>query len=853
MPADQPNDLLDVVIVGFDVDDDGTILAGLGRVFKMDEARGRKLLDNLPSTIARGVPVVRARYLTRALGMIDARVEVRDPEGNVIELPVEPQPQPKPAPKPAKRAAPPKPQPKPKPKATTERAPAPSSPPAPELPAPGLPETPAAAPADAMPSDAPPSVSPPVVPPPAAPSPPATTPATLGEPTMVSAPGHGQPAAVRGDDLARPRASRTTLAEGQPLPPVVSAQLAATERPPPLAAEPETTPVLLGELPAPSAPEAPIPAPTLPNSLDTDADADAGGDLAGAASKSESMVGAWGGLSTKDPSYISAAPGGPPAPPTPAPDDPAASAGGKDAEPRFDALVLGGDAAADDAMKPDPLALTAPQPSARPEAGADALALMVPKPGGRPKADPLALTAPQSAADPFKRPLDPLALTAPNPAGGAPGHADAKPLGIDPMTASEVAVLTRDEAGLAITAPLEKVRDPSLAGKDLAASFKDFIKRDHDEAPVRVGKPNDAPPGFTHGGLDAPGGGVAARAGATPVEGADGNLALGVDGDGDRISLAPRDDTGVSLPGKRPMEVLTDYEQPSSESVQGYRHPVGRSGDIPAGDSPLAPAAHPGYREVERSAHDTRPFWATMGEGMMLPFMGSGTGWIIAISAWSAVVGGVSILFDVIPGMLGAIVGAALTVWLSGSVVAFAADYYRTCVWAVLGHHEAPSEKPSLEHLYGEYLGNSLQYVAFGIIGFLPLIAWSALQAWDDAASMRAFVTSPVTLLLLAAPSAYFPMALATAALGNRPSAIWHIGFGVSALMRAPLEYAFILLISMGASVFAATGFVIVGALLEMQGWFFLAALGFPMAIGCGIQGGLMGHLMRAQPETFGE
>lgn len=756
MTADNASELLDVVIVGFDVNDDGTILAGLGRVFKMDEVRGRQLLDNLPSTIARQVPEVRARYLLRALRMIHARVEIRDASGNTVEL--KEQAPPKPAPAPAAT------RPKPKPKPTPADVPPPKPDAAPAVLAPATAPAPGVEAALRLPT----------------------------APTALSAPSAAQVSSP--SDVTRPRASRTTLSEGQPIPPALAAQLAATERPP-LPPPPAATAQLSASDLQPPVAGAPM------HAEPSDAvNAPMPGHGAGTADPDESMVGGWGALGSKDPSYISppspvaarpaiAAPLPPPqAPPPPPPLDDTPG------EDRLSLDPMGATAASQGApgydRGPDPLAMTAPQPKG--DAGAP----------GKPAFDALNMSVPKPNAHDHHAP-DPLALTAPQPKGDL-GAIDRG--GFDP---------------LALTAP-----QPAPGPEDAGARNR-----------------QQAPPGFTHGGLEAPSADAAA--------GEDGNIAF--EGGDDRLSLAPPDEVGGAAGDDGPMEVLTGYEQPSRESVDGYRHPVARSGEVPGADSALAAAAHPGYQRVERDARDTRPFWATIGEAMTLPFMGTGTGWVIAIALWSAVVGAVSVLFDIIPGTPGTIIGGLCTVWLFGSVVAFAADYYRTCVWAVLRHHEAPTERPALALLYGEYLGNAVHFVFFGLLAFMPLLGWSYLQLGDDDSSTRAFVTSPITLLLLAAPNLYFPMALATAALGNRASAIWHVGFGINALSRAPLEYAAILVASTCASLLAAAPCVIAGAVLELQGWFFLATLGFPLAISSGIQGGLMGHLMRARPETFGE
>lgn len=743
--ADNASDLLDVVIVGFRVSDDAAILAGLQRVFKMDETNGRRLLDNLPNTIARKVPLVRARYLGRALNMIQAEVEVRDQAGKLVELPAEAAAAtPRPAAASATRSQSPPP--------AAEPTPAPAPAPAPSAQGPagtsqGL--------GDAVPLKAP------------------------AEPTVVSSPNSAPEAAAVAQTAPRVhRGAHITLPQGQPAPgspdgptglPTAPTERpaapATTATPPHVSLTGQAAPTLLSRADPPQPPQptvddydfgspaepANVAAPTAPT--------DVAAGVAG--SPDESTVGAWGDLSIDDPSYILP-------PPT-------------------------SGSQIDVSERPDPLA---------------------------------------TAAASLDGQSGDLVIEA-HGAGDSPG-------------------LSADAIGLAATAPESLAPELPEAGQDIADPFKDFVDRMPEPPPEDPTAPAGAPAGFMPGSIDLSSDDAGSdMAGPNAVADTDGNLELDSKAD-DHISLAPS--SGASLRGKQPLEVLTDHEQPTSASIDNYRHPVGRSGDIPRGDSPLAPAAHPGYQPSGRPRHDMRPFWATMGEGMMLPFMGTGTAWIIAISLWSACVGGTSILFKILPGVLGSLVAGLATVGLFGSVIAFAADYHRTCMWTVLSNREAPDESPSLERIYGEYLGSGVHFLLFAVVSYSPLIFWTWMQPWDDGGtSTRAFLTSPITIGLVGMPHIYFPMALGTAALGNRTAAIWQIGFGTAALFRVPLEYSFIVAISAGATIFSAAGFIIAGAILEMQGPFFLAAMGFPIAIGCGIQGGLMGHLMRARPEAFEE
>lgn len=75
-----------VVVLGFDPQLEPPAVR-LQRVFGLDAATCEALLENLPATVQRSVPRVRAEYFRRALLSIGAQVEVRSPGGELIEAP----------------------------------------------------------------------------------------------------------------------------------------------------------------------------------------------------------------------------------------------------------------------------------------------------------------------------------------------------------------------------------------------------------------------------------------------------------------------------------------------------------------------------------------------------------------------------------------------------------------------------------------------------------------------------------------------------------------------------------------------------------------------------------------------
>ncbi|MDH5673257.1 MAG: ribosomal protein L7/L12 [Myxococcales bacterium] len=85
-----PQEKLDVVITAFAADRAVAPEVELRRVFGIDLARARQLVDSLPVAVQTGVTSVRAEYFRRALEAIGARVEVRDAGGKSIEAPPKP-------------------------------------------------------------------------------------------------------------------------------------------------------------------------------------------------------------------------------------------------------------------------------------------------------------------------------------------------------------------------------------------------------------------------------------------------------------------------------------------------------------------------------------------------------------------------------------------------------------------------------------------------------------------------------------------------------------------------------------------------------------------------------------------
>jgi hypothetical protein len=134
----------------------------------------------------------------------------------------------------------------------------------------------------------------------------------------------------------------------------------------------------------------------------------------------------------------------------------------------------------------------------------------------------------------------------------------------------------------------------------------------------------------------------------------------------------------------------------------------------------------------------------------------------------------------------------------------------------------------------------------------IPLIAWitsSMIENGFD--SLPELWLHPLTWLLFLVPCFYWPMGVALTALSNDFAAIWNVPAGLRAFARAPVEYAVIVVIGVMTFVAAGIALLLFGAALGVTGVEITGTLGFPLAVSHGIQGALMGNLVRARGEIF--
>ena len=88
-------------------------------------------------------------------------------------------------------------------------------------------------------------------------------------------------------------------------------------------------------------------------------------------------------------------------------------------------------------------------------------------------------------------------------------------------------------------------------------------------------------------------------------------------------------------------------------------------------------------------------------------------------------------------------------------------------------------------------------------------------------------------------------------AIGHNFAAIWNVPQGVRAIVRLPLEYAVIVFIGVLAFGFSLLCLLLFGQMMGITGVLVSSTFGLPLAISHGVQGALMGHLVRAHADAF--
>lgn len=269
------------------------------------------------------------------------------------------------------------------------------------------------------------------------------------------------------------------------------------------------------------------------------------------------------------------------------------------------------------------------------------------------------------------------------------------------------------------------------------------------------------------------------------------------------------------------------------------------------------PAREPARRDPRRAqaeratpapAADTRTFWQSLRDASSLPFSGPGKRWIGVIVGWALVAALLSMVALSIP-----LLGAVFAFFAYGSLLAVACDYFRACFWIAPVGASRLDRAPALdvERILHGYVKAGIHVSLMALTTGLPLIIW-IIQALGEGATPVALMSEPVTWLLALLPGSLWPAFIAMSALRNSLSAVWNVPQALTAICRAPREYAAV--VAIGAAIFGIGMWMMLflGDALGLTGALLTATFGAPLALSHGVMGVLMGHLTRVRPEAFG-
>jgi hypothetical protein len=260
----------------------------------------------------------------------------------------------------------------------------------------------------------------------------------------------------------------------------------------------------------------------------------------------------------------------------------------------------------------------------------------------------------------------------------------------------------------------------------------------------------------------------------------------------------------------------------------------------------VAPAM-PAQRQLPTPVHDGS-FWEGFADALMYPWQGRGVAWLISIALWSVCVHLLTAMSQVVP-----FVSWGLLFMANSSLLAFAADYHRRCMWGVANAEQPLEEGPDFDptRIWHGYMRSGANLSVFLIVSQIPLVSWVISAVSSDGIGGLAVLLSKRFWLLACLPALYWPMAVATASLYNRFSGVWYLPVGLRAIARAPLEY--LVIFATGAFVFLCPWLVcaLIARAAGLPSAFVLAISGLPLAASHGVMGALTGQLMQAKSDLF--
>jgi hypothetical protein len=304
----------------------------------------------------------------------------------------------------------------------------------------------------------------------------------------------------------------------------------------------------------------------------------------------------------------------------------------------------------------------------------------------------------------------------------------------------------------------------------------------------------------------------------------------------------PLDLPSMPAPGKGRTPLSQARPQPARERPQR---------DEPQREPPRARVGRAGAAKLSKKdaepVREAPPFWPSAPQAFALPFAGAGGAWLGLIVLWALAAALLSAA-----SMLMVVLGVVVAFCAYTTLLALACDYFRACFWLAeegggsLAH--APSLAPS--RIFHSYLKSGAHLAVFALAAGLPLI-FVTIAGIGEGATPLEVIAEPTTWLLGLIPALLWPAAVAMTALENRYEAIWHLGRAFGVALRAPLEY--LAVASAGAFIFGVGVWLLLAlaSAAGISGVLLGVVLGPPMALSHGVQGALMGYLMRARPELF--
>lgn len=244
-----------------------------------------------------------------------------------------------------------------------------------------------------------------------------------------------------------------------------------------------------------------------------------------------------------------------------------------------------------------------------------------------------------------------------------------------------------------------------------------------------------------------------------------------------------------------------------------------------------------------------RNFWLSIPFAFVHPFRGPGWKWLVWGTGYGAVYMIAMHFLKYAP--IGSLFFA---LFFGGGLVGLAAAFYRACLWGAAANEDEPNGLGEVDasKLYDEFVVPGFFLTVFVLlIQVLPMIWIMRSVAHEGPAGL----ISPLAWLMILAPSLYWPIGVGMTSLRGSFVHFWNVGLALKIIVFAPLHCLAIVGIGAVAAVAAWLGAVITSVAAGPAHDLSLTPLliGFPLLYVHGAQGALFGHLARTRPEIFAD